>query len=86
MQLQAAGGGGASSSKTVPARGTDQGPLQTGVDAVAAGADASVSSSSSSSVQVLLAQPRDPIRRRQGGRWGRRRIVVEQEDGVAPTN
>lgn len=29
------------------------------------------------SVELLLAQPREAFRRRQGGRWGRRRIVLE---------
>lgn len=32
------------------------------------------------SVEMLLTQPRDPFRRRQGGRWGRKRIVVSERD------
>lgn len=31
-------------------------------------------------VEMLLTQPRDPFRRRQGGRWGRKRIVVSGKD------
>lgn len=31
------------------------------------------------SVDFMLAQPRDPLRRRQEGRWGRRRIVASGE-------
>lgn len=30
-------------------------------------------------VELLLMQPRKPFRRRQGGRWGRRQIVVSDE-------
>jgi hypothetical protein len=31
------------------------------------------------SVELMLTQPRDPLRRRQDGRWGRRRIVANGE-------
>jgi hypothetical protein len=34
-------------------------------------------------VELLLMQPRMPFRRRQGGRWGRRHIVVSDEQQAA---